>query len=276
VYQWIINCIVDDVHTFAGKDIFEKDSPWIPSYPFPAVVTGGAIQTSSGFFENVRSKRIDARKGVVIERFLDENHVLLSNGETLEADLIVCATGQHFALPFFGEEIMRELRCGMLSPPGTVKLALYRFILPPTVPNLAFNGYADLLFTLSAHTLTANWISDVFLGEIDLPSQSNMLAIAKKTVEWIFELRYNPNLTFMEFAYIDPLLTDMKVSVYRAGHFVSEYFATWNPTRLAGIQGERCIRRLTGKAPNLRYFSLVQFLVLLFVVAVAMSITWYL
>lgn len=81
-------------------------------------------------------------------------------------DVIIYATGYRVAFPFFDE--------GFLNPSDN-RLPLYRFVVPPEVPNLYFIGLLQPLGAIMPLAeAQAEWVADLLDGKAGLPDPATM------------------------------------------------------------------------------------------------------
>jgi dimethylaniline monooxygenase (N-oxide forming) len=99
---------------------------------------------------------------------LDDTGALFSDGTRTRADAIVLATGYAHEFPFLPAGI-----------PATVdgRLALYRLVFPPGVPELAFVGMTRVSGPVfPVVELQARWVAAVFTDRASLPPADAMRA----------------------------------------------------------------------------------------------------
>jgi dimethylaniline monooxygenase (N-oxide forming) len=150
-----------------------------PKHPAYAVI-------SDQYVDDVKSNKIDLQK-VSIDR-LEENKIVFKDGTSKEIDAIICCTGYQTQLPFFGQEILKELEYDAddtLQP-----LLLHKTVFPRNLPNMAFVGlYRGPYFGVME--LQAQWASFVFAEKRPLPTQQEIdLGIAEE--RRIREMRPRP------------------------------------------------------------------------------------
>ena len=120
---------------------------------------------SDDFLPALRAGRIVARPVLAA---LDGGRARFVDGSTESVDEIVCATGYRISFPFLSETL--------IVPEGR-RLALYRRVLSPAHPSLAFIGLVDPLGgRLPVVEAQAAWLADVFDETIRLPDRAAMLA----------------------------------------------------------------------------------------------------
>ncbi len=162
---------------------------------------------TDGFYEKIAAGRLAVRKGATIAR-LAPGQALLSTGETLPADLVVCGTGWRQRVPFLGDALMRRVT----DAGGNFRL--YRSILPVGVPRLAFNGYNSSFFSQLNCEIGALWIGDLLRGGLTLPPDGVRNAWIDRRLAWMEERtdgKHSKGTNIIPFSVhnIDELLGDM-------------------------------------------------------------------
>jgi dimethylaniline monooxygenase (N-oxide forming) len=141
------------------------------------VFTGGQILTyefrdmlKSGKCKHVISS-IDCFK---------ENSVVLVDGTEIEADLVIYGTGFKKNYDLFDASFIQPLLD--IQKDG---LYLYRNIIPPKVPNLAFIGSEVSTFNnIMTQGLQALWLKKMLRGEVAVPRPAGMEKIIDKEKAW--------------------------------------------------------------------------------------------
>jgi hypothetical protein len=143
----------------------------VPSGHMEDIVRGAIGLVTEGFFEGVADGSIVVRRDRTITRLLARDgrpHAELSDGTTLPADLVVCATGFIQGVPFLPEDVRKRL----LDERGN--FMLFRQILPINVPGLYFNGYNSSFFSPLNAEMAAVWIAADLAGTVPLPDDQTM------------------------------------------------------------------------------------------------------
>ena len=143
----------------------------VPPGQMEDIVRGAIGLATEGFFEGVADGRIDVRRDCTITRLAahDGRPVAeLSDGTTLPADLIVCATGFTQGVPFLDDAVRGRLL------DTRDNFLLYRQILPLGVPGLYFNGYNSSFFSPLNAEMAAVWIAADIAGTVPLPDPEEM------------------------------------------------------------------------------------------------------
>src|SRR5690606_13104692 len=105
-----------------------------PGTPLETIARSTVSLVTDGFYEKIAAGTLGVRKGVSISK-LQPGQAVLSNGETVPADIVVCGTGWNQQVPFFDASVLQRVT----DAQGNFRL--YRSIMPASMPRLAFNGY---------------------------------------------------------------------------------------------------------------------------------------
>ncbi|WP_027000091.1 flavin-containing monooxygenase [Eisenibacter elegans] len=110
--------------------------------------------------------RIKVRQTNIKE--LRGDHILLEDGTTLKADVLIYATGYKIAFPFFKEDFFRQVEISN-------NIQLYKRVVHPDYPNLYFIGLLQPLGAIMPLAeIQSEWIARVMTGEVALPSEAQM------------------------------------------------------------------------------------------------------
>jgi dimethylaniline monooxygenase (N-oxide forming) len=202
--------------------------------------TGGLIITYE-LRNRIESNGVDAIRGE-IARFTPSG-VVLQDGKEIQADQVVFATGFTKDYSYLPPDEVAKLG---VEDDG---LYLYKHMLPPKVPGIAFVGSEVSTFAnILTHALQAEWLASLLSGDISkgplLPSPDEQQAEVDDTKAW--KKSFMPKtksrgalLQLHMLKYHDDLLTDIKVSPYRklAGcggafnplNWVAELIAPYEP-----------------------------------------------
>lgn len=138
----------------------------VPHGQMEDIVRGAIGLATEGFFENVAAGTITVHRDRTITRLFAADgrpFAELSDGTSLPADLIVCATGFTQGVPFLRADVQERL----FDERGN--FMLYRQILPVDVPGLYFNGYNSSFFSPLNAEMAAVWIAADLAGLLTLP-----------------------------------------------------------------------------------------------------------
>ena len=183
-------------------------------------------------FRAIRSGRLALRVGRIAS--LDERGLVLADGGRIAAQAIVLATGFVQQCEFLDE----ELRARLFGPSGEPRL--YRLLVPPRIPHMAFNGYNGGGATQLTSEIGARWICALLDGRLSLPDARSMdaeidreLAFRKTVVSAPRGLGFY-SAPFM-FSYLDRLLADMGLApADRPKPIWKRYLAPIDPRDFAG------------------------------------------
>lgn len=194
------------------------------------------------FFEYIHSGRLSAERAEITA--YTEDGVVLSNGGRISCDLVILATGWRTDYGFLPEGIRRRIG---FEDDGYY---LYRQILHPEVPNLAFIGSnATTYINILTHNLQARWLTELMCGTHRLPGRDAMMAEIEAMKEW--KRRIVPPSTARAATlhlhmqhYHDDLLRDMGISHRRKRgslRLIKELFSPYQPSDYADVtSGEAC------------------------------------
>lgn len=177
-----------------------------------------------------------------IEKFYKDG-VELADGTKLPANVVVFATGWQQDFSFLAEEIREQLI-------GDGYYRLYRQILLPTIQNIGFIGYASSYSCTVTSEIAAHWLSEHFLGSLELPSVEQMNDEIDRVHQWSETyLPYRGTEGFIgPFIpqYVDELMGDLKHRKKRMKGFFAENFSAFRASRYVDLAEERSMARAAG------------------------------
>lgn len=139
----------------------------VPKLPVEIDAFGESTQVPRPeFFQLARSGAINLHR-TVAERFTPDG-LVLANGETLDLDIVIAATGWQTDFSFIADDVWTRLNC------GDDGFYLYRHIVNPDLPGLYFVGRASTVSSILTYSLQARWLADVVSGKLELPATANM------------------------------------------------------------------------------------------------------
>ena len=139
---------------------------------------GVTIETP-GFYAALGAGRIRARK-TTIDR-LEPGVAVLADGARLGVDTVVYATGFEVSLPFLSEAV----RADVFDADGMLRL--YRNVLPPALPSLAFVGFNSAISSPLAAEVASHWLAAHWGGRMALPSPAAMHDHVAAELAWRME-----------------------------------------------------------------------------------------
>ena len=276
-FQFVIDKIFksmdDDILATYRADIYDEKI-FIPTYSFRNVEN--ASRMTDEFLKVKREGRI-IRKLASIDEIVDETTIRLDSGETLQADLIVCATGFLEQVCFLSKTLSRAIGQNKITPTSNegANLDLYRRIVPVGIPNITVIGYSAALNTWMLFEVQSHWTSDYFLGRIKLPTNEKEMYEEIRTLRNFISKLFNRKTYYIQYYWLEPIeiyLQDMGLSLHRTNNWISEYFGIYRPKRIANLHAERQAKA-EGKAKSIWhrhwYFSFGHtLLVLLFLLCI--------
>lgn len=158
------------------------------------------------FFKYVHSGKICAIK-TSIAKFIPDG-VELTNGQQLQADIVIFATGFRQELPFLEAEYRRQV----VDEDGNFKL--YRYLIHPNIPQMGFVGYNSSFYSQLTSEVGAWWLAEYVKGNLLLPSTSAMYQEIAADIDWI-KTQYNSVvakatcITAFSLRYTEQLMEDM-------------------------------------------------------------------
>lgn len=188
------------------------------------------LATGFGFKDNLRKLRngeIDAVKGEIAS--LSADGATLASGKTIQAQLVILATGFEQDLSIFSADD----RSKVLAPNGDYRL--YRHVVAPELKDLTFNGYNGTTAVPLTSEITAHWIGRWIEGRIKRPTPAQMNAAIDEDLAWRREHQKasHPLGHFagpLTFYYLDMLLADMGLPPADSKHpALARFNAILNP-----------------------------------------------
>jgi len=148
-----------------------------PNAPIELDVFNGGQILNYDFCNLNRSKKLAAIKGS-IDKF-EEKAVVLTDGQRIECDLVVYGTGFKKNYDILHQAIQEKLD---IQKDG---MYLYRNMIPPGVPDLAFVGCEVSTFNnILTHGLQALWLTRMITGAAQMPLPGQMQRAIDKEQAW--------------------------------------------------------------------------------------------
>lgn len=166
--------------------------------------------------------------------------ILLKNGERLEADVVILATGWETDYGFLSGQTRSSLG---FEEDG---FYLYRHMVHPDVPNLFFIGSAATFLNILTYTLQARWLGELIKGRHSLPSREDMQRDIAEMKAWKrklmpFSRARGARVLLHMLHYHDDLLKDFgAIPLRKTGIFApfKEVFAPYQPSDYQGVVSE--------------------------------------
>ncbi len=208
----------------------------VPRERIEDVVSCALGLETDGLFAAVRQGRLGARRAGL--RALHPGGVQLDTGERLDADVVVLGTGFRQGAPFLADAVRGTVqdRAGVFH--------LYRTLVHPDVPGLAFVGYNSSLYSQLTSEIGARWVARLWMGELRLPSRPRMRA--EVAARWAWLRRHRPHGTMggtcvvpFTFHHIDDLLHDLGARTARRPlNRLAEWMMPVDPANYADLKAE--------------------------------------
>ena len=184
-----------------------------PNTPLESIARSTVSLVSDDFYQNIEAGKIGIKKQAVITA-LNGKQALLSNGETVPVDLIVCGTGWQQVCPFLEQDIIDRVT----DEEGNFRL--FRSMIPVDVPRLAFNGYNSSFFSQLNCEVGALWLADYLNQGFELPSSAEQNRDIDERLAWMEKRtlgKHSKGTNIIPFSihHIDELLEDMQMNIDR-------------------------------------------------------------
>lgn len=182
------------------------------------------------FYRAVRRNEIRFHKGT-IER-LTPDGAELNDGSKLDVDTIIFGTGWRSDYGFLSEGLQQAIG---FEDDG---IYLYRQMLHPDVPGLAFVGYASTVSNTLAYSAQAHWLAALVAGQHSLPDRDSQLDEIALMKDWKRSWMPHSHARAARLIvhlqhYLDELMTDLGHDPRRkSGPFapLAEVFAPYQPS----------------------------------------------
>lgn len=206
------------VQNMATKQLKLQKLGLVPDGGFERIARSTVSLVTEGFFQKAEAGELRVVRDTQITSLttLDgKPAAVLSNGETIPAEIIVCATGFRQEVPFLG----RELQDRITDERGNFEL--YRQILPHEVKGLAFCGYNSSFYSPLSAEAAAIWIGAYLMDELNLPSVEVRRKAVTEKLRWMEERTEGhhargTNIIPFSMHNIDEILSDVGLDVSQA------------------------------------------------------------
>jgi cation diffusion facilitator CzcD-associated flavoprotein CzcO len=187
---------------------------------------------TDGFYRKAADRNIALKHGEI--EFCAGKEITLTSGEKIEVDVLIFGTGFRQAIPFLPEPYQKA----MTDEQGNY--ILYRNILPPALPRLAFIGYTASLYSNLTSEFSALWLAEYLKGNIRKPADAEIIRENREFHTWRAQFRMNgftKGLTVMPHSlhYVDTLMKDMKASL-PLHSLIQDWLVVLEPSRYKRVK----------------------------------------
>jgi cation diffusion facilitator CzcD-associated flavoprotein CzcO len=179
-----------------------------------------------------------------------QDAVQLKNGTVIPCDVVVAATGYLTpSFPFLPDKYRALLEDEKDGP------QLYRHMLHPRIPRLAFAGFNHGYMHVPSAEIGTQWLCAYLRGELELPSTEEMERSIEHVRAWKranikFENARSCAVSTRFQQYIDILLMDLEISPYRKlPNPLAELFSRYEASDYKGVYEEYERARAKRTAP---------------------------
>ena len=222
---------------FRGSEANRRLNALIPTHGISGDLRSASALAPRDYFRLVASGQIEPYHGEIF-RF-SEHAVMLRDGRSIPCDRVVLCVGSETPrFPFLPD----KYRSLVESENDGVQL--YRHILHPDIPRLAFAGYNHGFMHVPMAEISMIWLCACLNGDLVLPDREEMLRCIEAIREWKRKhINFEPsrscavNTRFQQ--YLDMMLRELGVSPYRKmPNPFAELFAQYGAEDYRGVFDE--------------------------------------
>jgi len=212
---------------------FRLPKDMIPDTPIEVDVFSGGQILNYEFRDMLKAGKVKAQKGEL--QRMTPTGAVLQDGTEVEADILVYGTGFGKSYDLLESSLQERLD---LERDG---LYLYRNVLPPRLPGLAFVGSEVSTFNnILTHGLQAEWLARVLQGSVELAPAKMSQAVECDQAwkrSWMPATSARASILQLHMMkYHDMLLKDMGKDHRRKGwNLLAEAFAPYNARDYAPV-----------------------------------------
>lgn len=221
----------------AGPAGAERVAKVLPTHPLVPDLRSAAALAPDDYYGLIGSGAIEPHQAEIAA--FTPAGVRLSDGTELDADVVVLSVGSEPPRFPFLSDAHRAL---LESEPDGVQL--YRHVVHPRIPTLAFAGFNHGFMHVPAAELGALWLAATWRGELELPPVDEMERAVEHIRDWkrantTFEPSRSCAVSTRYQQYLDVVLQDLGLSPYRKlPNVVAEVFARYGADDYAGVVDE--------------------------------------
>lgn len=219
-----------------GPDARARIAALEPAHGLVDDMRSAAALAPVGYYRAVAKGEIIPHRGT-LSRF-EPDGVTLTDGTKIPCDAVISCLGSGSPVfPFMAAE-HRDLLEG--EPDG---VQLYRHLIHPQIPGLAFAGYNHGFLHVPATEVGMVWVAAMLAGELELPSDDEMLACIDHVRGWKrAHINFEPsrscavNTRFHQ--YLDIMLDELGVESRRKANPLAEWVSRYEASDYAGVVEE--------------------------------------
>lgn len=183
----------------------------LPTKPLNESVNCTSLVAPQNFYKYVRSNKIKVVKSEISSFY--SSGVELTDGERLQADVVVFGTGYHQEMKFLEDKYRRLL----IDDLGNFHL--YRNLIHPDIPQMGFVGYNSSWFCQLTSEIGSWWLVDYVKKQLILPSRLEMIKQIDKNFYWrqsqsFLDKDNGTCVAPFHFHYLEELMQDMGDSIH--------------------------------------------------------------
>lgn len=243
------NAMLASIQALITRQLRLRELGLVPNGPLERIARSTVSLATDRLYTGVADGTIGLHRDTRIVRLLVHDgrpSAELADGTVLPADVVVCGTGWHQAIPFLSTELQNRIT----DEHGN--FALYSQILPHDVPALTFCGYNSSFFSPLSAEIAAWWIGAHLTGDLTLPTEEQRRTVTAEKLAWMDERtegRHARGTNIVPFSIhnIDELLADLGAGVSRRERF-AEWLRPLNPSAYA-VVGQEIIERARRSRP---------------------------
>lgn len=239
-----------------GKSRAVKDrlSSLTPKHDIVSDFRSASAMQPQLYLKHIATERLLPQQGEL--HSFTEHGVVLEDGDNIDCDLVVLSLGSGSpTFPFLPEKYRSLLES---ESDGA---QLYRHLLHPDIPRLAFAGFNHGFMHVPAVEIGMLWLSAVLNDDLTLPNAAEMRQSMESVRQWKRDhVNFEPsrscavNTRFQQ--YLDVLLKDLGLNPYRKmPNILAELFSQYGPDDYVDIFEEYRARR-TQRSEPLRTLAL--------------------
>jgi dimethylaniline monooxygenase (N-oxide forming) len=233
-----------------GKSRAVKDrlSSLTPKHDIVSDFRSASAMQPQLYLKHIATERLLPQQGEL--HSFTERGVVLEDGDNIDCDVVVLSLGSGSpTFPF----LPAKYRSLLESEPDGAQL--YRHLLHPDIPRLAFAGFNHGFMHVPAVEIGMLWLSAVLNDDLTLPNAAEMRQSMESVRQWKRDhVNFEPsrscavNTRFQQ--YLDVLLKDLGLNPYRKmPNILAELFSQYGPDDYLDIFEEYRARRTQRSEP---------------------------